>query len=693
MNVHMHILLASELLSAKSLDPASNSITRDAPIDEPSAAIEQELLNRSGSEDILIAHIRATHKDDSRGFLWPFGAASDQSSAQYYEALVLYRLLCKAREQGLDVEVANDMFLNTLDNLFLGVACSSAFCESLLLSSKATFQRNKWASELSVGTSPEKALLILPRLLSLLPTDQVASPLMPRPRMVYLIKHVLELAKDNLLNEALVCQTFTLLHRLLYKIKDEYGSFWDNILSLIQEVLCRDSISGPSVPVLYSTLKLLSWLESNSDGNDDLSEFWHNRLKETQRHIAESFIYAAELHEDNQAVTLCTLIAARMMRSVPITVIKDSSRLRMPVLVATGAEHVQLSAFAVQQKLVDDERDEMILTCGLTKEYEEVSAELPAELLSIVLEFPLDDENDLYDMPLLLPTVQRGYCMAWLLIFRYFSGSSLRMRVKLIEDLHMLGLTESLLAFIFLILRLQDDKPADLSKVKRDTLDTGFSDGQGELIAYASHLYFLALTHIPVLVRQWWLDCQDRSLTAAVENLTVKYYSAALIQNDVQSLQSDQSKSLLQDDKLSVKINNAGRDILTTYEIDDQKMEMAIRLPANYPLRRVAVEGLQRVGVKDAQWRAWLLGSQAVLTAQNGSVVDAISLFQRNVSLHFEGVADCNICFSILSVQDKSLPSKKCQTCKNLFHSSCLFKWFKSSSASRCPLCRTSFAF
>lgn len=687
--------MASELLSTNDLHTAANYLVQQ-PLNLGAVDTAQgPQLHRSRSEETLLSNLRSSDQQSRLKVVQQFMslASNPTPSIQYYWALVFYRLLCHCREAGEGVAFADNVFLSTLENLPLNAACSSAFCEQLLQSTKASFQRNKWASELSSGIPLERCLNLLPRFLSLLPVEQVTTPLMQQQRLIFLVKHILKSTNDHLEQEAFSSMMLTILQRLLWQLTDEYGTFWDDVVVLVQKVLQAAIAKDIGLALLYTTLKLLSWLENNCESNDDFSEYWHKRHRETQRLIVETFIYSANIKNDNQGWTLCTIMTARLMRTVPVKVIEKISRTRLPALISNGVEHIQLSAFATEQKIVEDERDEMILECGLTKEYEEVPAAFPSELLSIVLDCPVEDENDIYDLPPLLPTVHRGYCMAWTLIFRYFEGSSFRMRVKLIDDLQELGLTDSLLVFIFLILRLQDDKPADISKVNCVALDTQFTDGAGEFTAYAAHLYFLALTHIPALVRQWWLDCQDRPLSAAVETLTEKYYSAVLIQNDVQSLQSDQSKALLKDEKISVKINNAGRDIYTTYEIDDQKMEMAIRLPANYPLRRVTVEGLQRVGVKDAQWRAWLLGSQAVLTAQNGSVVDAISLFQRNVSLHFQGVEDCNICFSILSIQDKSLPSKKCQTCKNLFHSSCLFKWFKSSSASRCPLCRTSFAF
>lgn len=52
-------------------------------------------------------------------------------------------------------------------------------------------------------------------------------------------------------------------------------------------------------------------------------------------------------------------------------------------------------------------------------------------------------------------------------------------------------------------------------------------------------------------------------------------------------------------------------------------------------------------------------------------------------------VAD--LTFSIISLTDRTLPTKPCRTCKNRFHASCLYKWFQSSNSSSCPLCRALF--
>ena len=76
---------------------------------------------------------------------------------------------------------------------------------------------------------------------------------------------------------------------------------------------------------------------------------------------------------------------------------------------------------------------------------------------------------------------------------------------------------------------------------------------------------------------------------------------------------------------------------------------------------------------------------------QNGSVVDALSAWKRNVDKRFEGVEECYICFFILHGSTYQMPKVACPTCKKKFHSACLYKWFSTSQNSTCPLCRNLF--
>jgi hypothetical protein len=43
-------------------------------------------------------------------------------------------------------------------------------------------------------------------------------------------------------------------------------------------------------------------------------------------------------------------------------------------------------------------------------------------------------------------------------------------------------------------------------------------------------------------------------------------------------------------------------------------MQIAIRLPANYPLEGVKVDGVNRVAVSEKKWTSWLMITRGVIT-------------------------------------------------------------------------------
>ncbi|KAF9430363.1 hypothetical protein BGZ94_007186 [Podila epigama] len=319
-----------------------------------------------------------------------------------------------------------------------------------------------------------------------------------------------------------------------------------------------------------------------------------------------------------------------------------------------------------------------------------------------------------------------GYLLAWKLAFGLFENTTYTVKSGLVAQLRDASTMNELLPYLFHLLGIQSalsssmiesskgtesqsSQPFDLGRWDiTDYQVTGFDISSPEIgfPLLAGHLYYTCLGNVPSLVRIWWTECKFRQLSIAVESLTEKYFSPLLIAREMNSLVKAQQGSGHQggsvaaaaaalsgvtDDlnELQIKTSKATSEVTASFKVDEATMEIAIRLPVNFPLRQVEVEGLQRVGVKEARWRAWLLAVAGVIAAQNGSLIDALSLFRRNVGLHFDGVEDCTICYSIVSVLDRSLPNKTCKTCKHRFHASCLYKWFRTSNSSSCPLCRT----
>jgi hypothetical protein len=140
---------------------------------------------------------------------------------------------------------------------------------------------------------------------------------------------------------------------------------------------------------------------------------------------------------------------------------------------------------------------------------------------------------------------------------------------------------------------------------------------------------------------------------------------------------------------MTVKVVGGNSEVVAAYVVDEHQLEIKLKIPADWPLHRIEVRDEKRVGVDEKRWRAWVLAVQQTIWTHNGRIVDGLSLFKKNVMLHFEGQVECAICYSIISASDGTLPRKPCKTCRNRFHSGCLYKWFNTSHSSSCPLCRS----
>lgn len=153
----------------------------------------------------------------------------------------------------------------------------------------------------------------------------------------------------------------------------------------------------------------------------------------------------------------------------------------------------------------------------------------------------------------------------------------------------------------------------------------------------ASHLYYRALTHIPSLVRLWWIDCKLRQLTIAVESYTEKHFSQLLINNEMELINRPDIKEQLEENDentFTVKTLKAASELTATYRVDEQNMQIAIKLPSNFPLRQIDVESVHKVGVNDKQWRGWMFAVAAVI----GSQVQNRSSLSETFTINFFSV-------------------------------------------------------
>ena len=266
------------------------------------------------------------------------------------------------------------------------------------------------------------------------------------------------------------------------------------------------------------------------------------------------------------------------------------------------------------------------------------------------------------------------------------------------ENLKTEGCITPLLDFAFDVLGHSAAHALNLDKARIDStqirdFDIKLADAEVEeknMQLLLVHLYYLTLKFVPGLFKTWYIDCRSKQTRIAVEAWTTKYFSPLIIDdlmNDVQAWADSQEPPSADEQELIVRVSRAAREVTAGYEVDESLASISIRIAQSYPIDGITVSSLNRVAVTERKWQSWIMTTQGVITFSNGNIVDGLQVFRRNIVGALKGQGECAICYSIIST-DKRMPDKRCSTCKNLFHRTCLYKWFQSSSQNSCPLCR-----
>ncbi|XP_050511017.1 E3 ubiquitin-protein ligase listerin [Diabrotica virgifera virgifera] len=197
-------------------------------------------------------------------------------------------------------------------------------------------------------------------------------------------------------------------------------------------------------------------------------------------------------------------------------------------------------------------------------------------------------------------------------------------------------------------------------------------------------LYSSALAQLPALVRQWWTTL-DSKLAQVVEKVTQIYVSPRLITQELNDVMTYQSKFK----NMVLKVSHVAREITAIYTVDEIQEDLVISLPQNYPLGGLTLQCKKQIA--GSSIKQWLLQFKKCVIHQNGKIWNGLSLWNNNLEKKFDGVEECYICFAVLHQGTYQLPKLSCQTCKKKFHSACLYKWFRTSYKSSCPICRNLF--
>lgn len=429
----------------------------------------------------------------------------------------------------------------------------------------------------------------------------------------------------------------------------------------------------------YATFKLLNVL-------------FQSDVEEKPQLLEEAFDVALEGNVKLQPVAVVNeLVAQVLTRATPPLELVEQKLPQLYGLVRLPFVSLQRLATNLLADAIVSIQKDFVVEYTLSKD--DTPAQLPQQLLDIIGEIPDDIDSHLASVT--------SYLWAWLLIFKHFSDITYQIRNAYTAQLKNSGVIELLLDYTFsqidvantsFLRTLGDIKNNKIVSENFTEYSPVGNDIDSEIPLLLVHLYYLGFQHLGSQVQAWYNSIRDLQLKNNIGKFSLTYVSPLIISKILLDVSSQKDRLINKEQNMQIKVSSTSNEIRSVYDIDEQTMEMVIRIPPTYPLANVLVEGPLRLGVKENQWKAWLLASQRIISLTNGSIIEAVELFNRNVNLHFLGFEECAICYSILH-QDHSLPSKTCPTCSNKFHAACLYKWFKSSGASTCPLCRSAFNF
>ena len=520
----------------------------------------------------------------------------------------------------------------------------------------------------------------------------------PQRRRVLLMQSLTTLLELDNTSQPVMSETLKLTNAMAPALHQIYGEFWESILDTV--IRCLKSTSS-SLPVLHACLRLCSTmraLATTEETTEDLREAWTDRqetLAETLFSLVQKQSTLSEMgHQPRKMVNdLLARQIAESEKSISGSI--DIAEI-LPIM-ASEAVSLQRTAFQILHQRIPMAQEQVSIDAALSKE---TAIKLPDPMLSMIREKPdasayadLKSQSD-------LPSSLTRYLLCWLLVFDHWTNASYKVQGEYVSCVKESGVYTDLLSFIFQLLafsrghnQIINPSKYDVESYIPDRAENPEADAQHLL----AHLYYLCLKRIPLLTKAWWRSDCPRPLEKAVADWTEKHFSPLIVRAELDAVAAwdPNPEAAPGDAALEVKVAPRAREATAAYPVDETSMAVRVALPAAYPLQPVEFRTARRVAVDEKRWAAWLNTSQIVANFASasqglGCVVDGLAVWRRNVVGAMKAQSECAICYSVVS-PDKMLPTKRCGTCKNVFHGHCLFRWFKSSSTSGCPLCRNPF--
>ncbi|OJJ50016.1 hypothetical protein ASPZODRAFT_128604 [Penicilliopsis zonata CBS 506.65] len=525
----------------------------------------------------------------------------------------------------------------------------------------------------------------------LLSGDKETVASIPTQRLVFLVKNLVQCLQWEALSLGLKAEILKTLTLVLSSLSEIYGSHWEESMDIMNAIWTEIGGGDAALPVLASSFRLYICLErlAEGDGNDDVQDAWSEQRATLQKNLTSTLTTFDSSITFHQPRDLTVELLCRVISSIPVKNLADVSEV-FPLLTA-NSRVIQRAAYELLHRYIPSVQEQVSFDVALSK----TAVRLPDELLSLLLEPPTIDMIASVASEDKAWTQVRSYLLSWKVVFDHFSNASLPVQEHYVSNIKENDSLAPLLDFTFDFLQSAPGKFIDPSKLdirsfEPDQSETAEKETQWLLV----NLYYLALKYLANMTKSWWLDTTNR-IRGPVESWSRKFISPLVIGDALQGVSEWISTQDANEERaLSLKISSKTAEIIASIFVDEDSPPVAISisLPPAYPLQPALVVGRSRVLVDERNWKGWLLAIQGVIMFANGNLVDGLLAFRRNVQGALKGQSECAICYSVIST-DMQTPNKRCATCKNTFHSVCLFRWFKSSNQSTCPLCRNNFVY
>ncbi|KAF2069388.1 hypothetical protein CYY_009292 [Polysphondylium violaceum] len=343
-------------------------------------------------------------------------------------------------------------------------------------------------------------------------------------------------------------------------------------------------------------------------------------------------------------------------------------------------KYIQLTSVCLVESYFLETKTEIVRVIEINEDQDPEFLFFSPKFESILLDFELWKQlKNNRDSKYLL-TKAIGNLMLWDILMKHYSIQDISKKSNITDYLNVGYKVSTLLSNIFTFAKKDGEIVfKDVQEFPYPNDDINYR----QLQPLCSFSIFSLVNYLPSLVRRWADGCSTK-ITQQVNHFITHYISPYIIRNEITRV-NNHKEGL--DSTFTVKGSTSTREVIASYEKDEMTISLVLSIPETYPLRILTVEFSKRVGVSENQWKKWLLSMTSLLLTQDGTVLDACLLWKHSLDKHFEGVELCPICYSLF--HNGNIPKFQCSTCKNKFHSACIYKWFSTSHKSNCPLCQS----